>query len=212
MAAPVVWPADDSHLDEAAGRPEPHPNIPPLCPDGDRPQEGHGGEFRDGAGVRRAAWRNRLPDYRLRPDTRLLLGLAIEPAAGLVYSQPRNAAQHGGTGANHSLAERRGGFRYYYQVGLGDEDNGTDTEPRGEKRELKEDYEPPHSPFGKIFALISTGAFTYDDVMKRIPWCVVLMMITDVGRLRKKEDKEDSKSNEDLIQNKEEELRFLGLL
>lgn len=48
--------------------------------------------------------------------------------------------------------------------------------------------------------------------MKRIPWCVVLMMITDVGRLRKKEDKEDSKSNEDLIQNKEEELRFLGLL
>lgn len=53
--------------------------------------------------------------------------------------------------------------------------------------------------------LISQGAFTYDEVMRRIPWCVVLMMINDQGRIRQKTNKED------LIQTGEEELKFLGL-
>ena len=66
-------------------------------------------------------------------------------------------------------------------------------------------YEPPHSPFGQIYALISQGAFTYDEVMNRIPWCVILTMINDVGRMRKKTEQED------IIQSEEEELQFLGL-
>ncbi|WP_259330573.1 hypothetical protein [Parabacteroides merdae] len=41
--------------------------------------------------------------------------------------------------------------------------------------------------------------------MNCIPWCVVLMMINDIGRMRKK------KEEEDIIQTEEEELEFLGL-
>lgn len=43
--------------------------------------------------------------------------------------------------------------------------------------------------------------------MERIPWCVVMMMINDVGRMRKKKDTEQ----ENIIQTEEEELEFLGL-
>lgn len=42
--------------------------------------------------------------------------------------------------------------------------------------------------------------------MNRIPWCVVLTMINDVGRMRRKQDAE-----EDIIQTEQEELDFLGL-
>lgn len=42
--------------------------------------------------------------------------------------------------------------------------------------------------------------------MNRIPWCVVLTMINDVGRMRRKPDAE-----EDIIQTEQEELDFLGL-
>ena len=41
--------------------------------------------------------------------------------------------------------------------------------------------------------------------MNCIPWCVVLMRINDIGRMRKK------KEEEDIIQTEEEELEFLGL-
>ena len=53
--------------------------------------------------------------------------------------------------------------------------------------------------------MISQGAFTYDEVMNRIPWCVILTMITDIGRMRKKTEEED------IIQTEKEELEFLGL-
>lgn len=53
--------------------------------------------------------------------------------------------------------------------------------------------------------MISTGAFTYDEIMNRIPWCVVLMMINDQGKTRKKREKEST------IQSEEEELAFFGL-
>ncbi|WP_262886333.1 MULTISPECIES: hypothetical protein [Parabacteroides] len=43
--------------------------------------------------------------------------------------------------------------------------------------------------------------------MRKIPWCVVLTMISDIGRTRKKEENE----KEDIIQTEEEELAFLGL-
>ncbi len=66
-------------------------------------------------------------------------------------------------------------------------------------------YEPPHSPFGRIYALISSGAFTYDEVMRKIPWCVVLTMINDQGRTRKKREEER------VIDNEQEELDFFGL-
>ena len=65
--------------------------------------------------------------------------------------------------------------------------------------------EPPHSPFGQIHSLIASGAFTYDEVMNKIPWCVILMMINDQGRMRKRSGEEN------VIQTEEEELEFLGL-
>ncbi|UBD75710.1 hypothetical protein K6V26_05030 [Parabacteroides goldsteinii] len=47
-----------------------------------------------------------------------------------------------------------------------------------------------------------------DEVMNRIPWCVVLAMINDQGKTRKKETPPEE---EDVIDNEEEELSFLGL-
>jgi len=41
--------------------------------------------------------------------------------------------------------------------------------------------------------------------MRRIPWCVVLMMINDQGRMR------HAKNGENIIETEEEELDFLGL-
>lgn len=43
--------------------------------------------------------------------------------------------------------------------------------------------------------------------MKRIPWCVVLTMINDVGRLRRKE-----KTNHVMLRTREEELKYFGLI
>jgi hypothetical protein len=100
---------------------------------------------------------------------------------------------------------RRVGFREYYHIGGELETDGAGDEPTDRERELKEAYEPPHSPFGQIHALISTGAFTYDEVMNKIPWCVILMMINDQGRMRKRSGEED------VIQTEDEELKFLGL-
>ncbi|WP_347164436.1 hypothetical protein, partial [Parabacteroides merdae] len=68
-----------------------------------------------------------------------------------------------------------------------------------------EEYDPPHSPFGQIYTLVQQGAFTYDEIMNRIPWCVVLTMISDQGRMRKKKEKEET------LQSEEEELEFFGL-
>lgn len=51
----------------------------------------------------------------------------------------------------------------------------------------------------------SRGAFTYDEIMNRIPWCVVLTMISDQGRMRKKKEREE------VLQSEEEELEFFGL-
>ena len=78
-------------------------------------------------------------------------------------------------------------------------------EPADRDRELKEEYDPPHSPFGQIYTLVQQGAFTYDEIMNRIPWCVVLTMISDQGRMRKKKEKEET------LQSEEEELEFFGL-
>lgn len=48
--------------------------------------------------------------------------------------------------------------------------------------------------------------------MRKIPWCVVLTMISDIGRTRKKEEEEKIfQTTEDIIQTEEEELAFLGL-
>lgn len=44
--------------------------------------------------------------------------------------------------------------------------------------------------------------------MNRIPWCVVLTMINDLGKTRKKET---PTQEEDVIESEEEELSFLGL-
>ncbi|MBP3642643.1 MAG: hypothetical protein J6J40_12580 [Parabacteroides sp.] len=49
------------------------------------------------------------------------------------------------------------------------------------------------------------GAFTYDEITHRIPWCVVLTMISDQGRMRKKKEREE------VLQSEEEELEFFGL-
>ena len=47
-----------------------------------------------------------------------------------------------------------------------------------------------------------------DEVMNRIPWCVVLAMINDQSKTGKKETPPEE---EDVIDNEEEELSFLGL-
>jgi hypothetical protein len=41
--------------------------------------------------------------------------------------------------------------------------------------------------------------------MRRIPWCVILTMINDQGRMRKKREKEE------MLETEEEELAFFGL-
>lgn len=53
--------------------------------------------------------------------------------------------------------------------------------------------------------LLKEGVFTYRQLMWEIPYSVVLAMINDQGRVRKK------KEEEDIIQTEEEELEFLGL-
>ena len=42
--------------------------------------------------------------------------------------------------------------------------------------------------------------------MNRIPWCVLMMMVSDQGKLKDKPQEE-----EEIIDNEEEELEFLGL-
>ena len=130
-----------------------------------------------------------------------------DPPVGLVYPLPYHHERDGGTGAGDPFDGIAGGFYEHYRIGRHHEPDGTDAEPTDGGRELKEAYEPPHSPFGRIYALVSSGAFTYDEVMRKIPWCVVLTMISDIGRTRKKEENE----KEDIIQTEEEELAFLGL-
>ena len=53
-------------------------------------------------------------------------------------------------------------------------------------------------------ALVSTGAFTYDEVMNRIPWRAILMMIGDRGRKRERDENDN-------LMTEEEELSFFGL-
>lgn len=129
----------------------------------------------------------------------------MEPDTGQVSPNPYGHAWHGRTDEDSRMDLQRGGFREYYRIGIQSEDDGADVEPTEKERELTEVYEPPHSPFGQIYTLISQGAFTYGDVMSRIPWCVILMMISDIGRTRKKQEEDN------IIQTEEEELEFLGL-
>lgn len=44
--------------------------------------------------------------------------------------------------------------------------------------------------------------------MRKIPWCVILTMIKDQGRMSKKEEKEEE---EEMLETEEEELAFFGL-
>jgi len=44
--------------------------------------------------------------------------------------------------------------------------------------------------------------------MRKIPWCVILTMIKDQGRMRKKEETEEE---EEMIETEEDELAFFGL-
>lgn len=127
----------------------------------------------------------------------------------MVHPLPYDDEGDGGTGAGNPAPGLPGGFYECYLLNRDDEPDGTDAsdgEPNKEERELKEEYEPPHSPFGRIYALISSGAFTYDEVMRKIPWCVVLTMIKDQGRMRRKEEEE-----EEMLETEEDELAFFGL-
>ena len=127
----------------------------------------------------------------------------------MVHPLPHDDEGDGGTGAGNPAPGFPGGFCEYYLIDRHDEPDGADGEPTEQKeRELKEEYEPPHSPFGRIYALISSGAFTYDEVMRKIPWCVILTMIKDQGRMRKKEETEEE---EEMIETEEDELAFFGL-
>ncbi len=48
------------------------------------------------------------------------------------------------------------------------------------------------------------GMFTYRQIMWEIPWCVILAMINDQGRMRKRKE-------ETRLMTEDEELDFLGL-
>lgn len=52
------------------------------------------------------------------------------------------------------------------------------------------------------------SGFTYDEIMNRIPWCVLMMMVNDQGKLK---DKNEPPEEEQIIDSEEEELEFLGL-
>ena len=129
----------------------------------------------------------------------------LGPAARLVPPLPHDDAGDGGIGAGDPALGLPGGFYEHYLLARHDEPDGADDGEPTEERELREEYEPPHSPFGRIYALIASGAFTYDEVMRKIPWCVILTMINDQGRMRKKRDKEE------MLETEEEELAFFGL-
>lgn len=147
---------------------------------------------------------HRLPHHRARYASRQHGLLAVEPSAGLVSQVLHGYEDNGRVDTYYRVAQLSGGFYKYYLIGVNPEHDGADDEPDRE-RELKEEYDPPHSPFGRIYALVSSRAFTYDEVMTRIPWCVVLAMINDQGRMRKKQEEEQ------VIDNEQEELEFLGL-
>lgn len=53
--------------------------------------------------------------------------------------------------------------------------------------------------------LLKEGVFTYRQLMWKIPYAVILAMINDQGRIRKK------KEEEKVIQSEEEEMAFFGL-
>lgn len=131
--------------------------------------------------------------------------MVIPSTFGLVSQMPYGWQVACGVNEIDCGTKRRRGFRQYYQIGCLLKGNGSDTEP-GENGELTEDYDPPHSPFGQIYSLISQGAFTYRDVMRRIPWATILTMINDQGKVRKNEKEEDK-----IIDSEKEELEFLGL-
>ena len=44
--------------------------------------------------------------------------------------------------------------------------------------------------------------------MRKTPWCVILTMIKDQGRMRKKAETEEE---EEMIETEEDELAFFGL-
>lgn len=147
-----------------------------------------------------------LAHHRLRHGSRDTGLLPAEPPARLVSPVLHGHEDDGRAGSHPRAAEFAGGFYQYYRLGSYAEPDGTDDtdgEPDRE-RELTEEYDPPHSPFGRIYALVSSGAFTYDEVMNRIPWCVVLAMTADQGRMRKIVQKQKTMTEE-------EELAFFGL-
>ena len=53
--------------------------------------------------------------------------------------------------------------------------------------------------------LLKEGVFTYRQLMWEIPWCTVLAMIADQGRIVGR------KPEENIIESEEEELAFFGL-
>ena len=50
------------------------------------------------------------------------------------------------------------------------------------------------------------GIFSYNEVMNRIPWCVLLMMVSDQGRMGEKQEEPE------VIGSEREELEFFGLI
>ena len=135
-----------------------------------------------------------------------MVSTIAEPSTRLVYPATHADAGIGGIGQDHRADEHERGFCEHYRIGrFAEPDEADGGEPADRDRELKEEYDPPHSPFGQIYTLVQQGAFTYDEIMNRIPWCVVLTMISDQGRMRKKKEREE------VLQSEEKELEFFGL-
>ena len=103
-------------------------------------------------------------------------------------------------------------FRNYYQIVGESSDNGADAEPPREW-ELTEDnegkyiYDPPHSPFGILREIAAGGPWTLRDVLHRMPWQTVLMMVNDRGKTKKRNEEDTM-----LLEDKDDVLGFVSEL
>lgn len=204
LVASDIREKDFSDLGKTSGLWWPAHHGEAHSPNGYRPEEVAG--ERDGTFVSpdRGAWGDSITDHRTWPAAWLAFASLLSPTAGLVSALAHERPLHGGANQGDHGDVRSGGFREYYLIGDHDESDDTDDGAADDRRELTEEYDPPHSPFGQIYMLIKDGVFTYRQIMWEIPWCVVLTMINDQGRMRKKKE-------EKRLMTEEEELDFLGL-
>jgi hypothetical protein len=60
-------------------------------------------------------------------------------------------------------------------------------------------YHSPHSPFGTLYEIAACQAFTLRDILYRMPWQTVMIMMLDRGKtVKKKAGTEELTRQEDV--------------